>query len=138
MGLSNAIQPNCRQAHMKLSWAKKSVTCKRRKKPEGLTGNYQKLPSGVLSSRRGFFRSAKTHRKPYASLVMRRLRLRLPARAASAVAAGALTVASLTSVAYADGAYHHAPPPPPDPMGDASAFDSDPISWSAWLGRCGR
>jgi ATPase family AAA domain-containing protein 3A/B len=50
-------------------------------------------------------------------------RLRLPARAASAVAAGAVTVASLTNVAYADGAYRHAPP---DAMGDASAFDSDP------------
>jgi ATPase family AAA domain-containing protein 3A/B len=50
----------------------------------------------------------------------------LPARAATAVAAGALTVASLTSVAYADGAYRHASLPPPDPMGDASAFDSDP------------
>jgi hypothetical protein len=50
-------------------------------------------------------------------------RLRLPARAASAVAAGAVTVASLTNVAYAGGAYRHAPP---DSMGDASAFDSDP------------
>ncbi|KAK3155039.1 hypothetical protein QOZ80_2BG0198040 [Eleusine coracana subsp. coracana] len=57
---------------------------------------------------------------------MRRLRLRLPARAASAVAAAAVTVASLADVAYADGHYRRPPPPPPDAMGDASAFDSDP------------
>jgi hypothetical protein len=103
---------------------------------EGLTGNYQKplarrdadlTAASVLSSRRGALRclrSAKNPSKtlgPYASFVMRRLRL--PARAASAVAAGAVTVASLTNVAYADGAYRHAPP---DAMGDASAFDSDP------------
>jgi hypothetical protein len=46
---------------------------------------------------------------------MRRLRLRLPARAASAVAAAAVTVAALAEVAHAD-----------DALADATAFDSDP------------
>ncbi|TVU28168.1 hypothetical protein EJB05_19677 [Eragrostis curvula] len=49
---------------------------------------------------------------------MRRLSLRLPGRAASAVAAAA--------VAYADGTFRRPTPPPPDAMGDATAFDSDP------------
>ena len=59
----------------------------------------------------------------------RRLRLRSPGRAASAVAGAAAAMASLTNVAYADGLFRRQSPPSnpgdEDNLG-ASAFGRDP------------
>ncbi|PWZ04106.1 ATPase family AAA domain-containing protein 3 [Zea mays] len=73
--------------------------------------------------------------------MLRRLRLRLPGRAASAAAGAAAAMASLTNVAYADGLFRRqsAPSNPGDEDNlGASAFGRDRRPWSAWPERCGR